>query len=75
MMKVSLLKAVFILEIFQFLFSIFVYVGKQLDQEAKVNLKICGVKNWITKSYNTHIARYLKKLKQSSNGIRSVNKK
>ena len=55
------LKARFVLEVFQFLFGIFVHLGKRLDKKAKVNIKIYDIKNWITNSYNTYIARYLKK--------------
>ena len=39
------LKALFILEIFQFLFSIFGHAGTPLDKIAKVNFKIYAVTN------------------------------
>ena len=58
----------------QFLFWIFVHVGKWLDKKAKVNFKVSDGTNWITNNYNTNIARYLKKQKQSDNEIWSVNK-
>ena len=45
----------------QFCPDFFSYIGKQLDRKAKVNFKIYDVTNWNTKSYNKHIARYLKK--------------
>ena len=50
------------------------YVGKPLNQEAKVNFKIFGVTNWRPNNYNTHIVIYLKKYRQSGIAIRSVNK-
>ena len=56
-----ILKALFVLEIFQYLFWLFGYVGKRLDKKAKVNSKICDVTNWITNNYKKHIARSLKK--------------
>ena len=52
-----ILKARFVLKIFKFFFWVFDHVGKWLDKKAKVNFKIYGVTN----SYNTHIAKYLKK--------------
>ena len=45
------LKALFDLDIFQFLLRIFGHVGKRLDRTAKENLKIYDVTNWITSSY------------------------
>ena len=36
-------------------------VGKRLDKKATVNFKIFDVTNSITDSYNTCIARYIKK--------------
>ena len=54
------LKALFVLEIFQFLFSRFGHEGKQLDKKDKVNFKIHDIRKWITNNYNTDIARYFK---------------
>ena len=39
-----------------------------------VNFKIYDTVNWITNNYNTHIAQYLKKERQSRNEIWSVNR-
>ena len=36
-------------------------LGKGLDKKTKVNFKIYDATNWITKNYDKHIARYLKK--------------
>ena len=41
------LKALFVLEIFKFLFLLVVHVGNLLDKKAKVNFKIYGFTNWI----------------------------
>ena len=54
------LKALFVLEIFQFLFSCFGHEGKQLDKKDTVNFKIHDIRKWITNNYNTDIARYFK---------------
>ena len=56
-----MLKAIFALEIFKFLFCLSDHAGKRLDRKAKVNFEIYDVINWVTDNYNTHIARYLKK--------------
>ena len=65
-------KALFVLKIFKFL-SCFSYVGKWLDRKAKVNnVKICDVANQERKNYNTHIAEYFKKQRQSDNNCQSV---
>ena len=47
-------------KIFKFLSGIFDHVGKQLDKKTKFNFKTYDVTRWITNSYNTHIAQYLK---------------
>ena len=44
-----LLKALFDLKIFTFLFQLFDYVEKQLDKKAMVNFKIYGVTGWPNK--------------------------
>ena len=54
-----ILKALFVLDIFTFLFWLFGYVEKRLDKKAMVNFKIHDVKDWTTNNYNTHIAQYL----------------
>ena len=57
-----ILKALFVLEIFKFLFRTFGYVGKRLDKKAKVNFKIYDdIAKCITSNYDTNIARYPKK--------------
>ena len=53
------LKALFVLDILQFMFLIFSQVGKRPDKKAKMNFKLYDVTKWITNSYNTHIAQYL----------------
>ena len=54
------------------MFQIFDHVRKRLDQKAKVNFKIYDVTSCIINNYNTHIARCLKKQRQSDNEILSV---
>ena len=39
----------------------FGHVGKRLNKEVKVTLKIYNFIYWETNNYNTHIAQYLKK--------------
>ena len=53
-----MLKALFFLEIFTFLYWIFGYIGKRVDK-AMVNFKIYDFTDWITNNYNTHITQYL----------------
>ena len=47
---------------------------KLLYKKVMVNFKIYDIANWITNNYNTHIAQYLKKERQSRNEIWSVNR-
>ena len=54
-------KTAFDLEIFTFLFWLFGYVEKQLDEKAMVNFKVDDDADWITNNYNTHIVQYLRK--------------
>ena len=54
-------KAVFVLKIFTFLSLLFGNVAKRIDKKVKVNFKFYDVTVWLTNSYNTHIAQYLKK--------------
>ena len=56
-----ILKALFVLKIFKFCPDFFGHVGKGFDKKAKVNLKVCDVKTWITSNNNRHIGQYLKK--------------
>ena len=56
-----LLKALFILEIFTFLFCLFGYVEKRLDKKTMVDFKIYDVTDWKTNNDNTHITQYLEK--------------
>ena len=51
-----MLKVLFILEIFTFLYHIFGYVEKRLDKKAMVNFKIYDITNWITNICNIHTA-------------------
>ena len=70
-----ILKTLFVLVIFTFLSYLFGYVLKRLDKKAKVNFNIYYVADWTTNNYNPHIVSYLKKKRQSGNGIWSVSKK
>ena len=54
-----ILKALFILKIFEFLSWHFGHVEKWLDKKDKINFEIYDVTAWLTKNYNTHIAQYL----------------
>ena len=67
-------KAFFILKISTILSWLFGYEGKRIAQKAKVNFIIYDVTDWATSNYNTHIAQYLKKWRQSDNEIWSVNR-
>ena len=64
-------KDLFVLQIFKFLVWVFGHVGKRLDKKAKANFKIHDVMNC---EINTHIARYLKKQRQSEDKIWLVNR-
>ena len=55
------LKALFVLETFQFSFWIFGHVEKRRNKKAKVNFEIYDVTNWTTNNFDTYIARYPKK--------------
>ena len=57
-----------------FCYHFFGLVGKRFDNKAKINFKSYDVAVWETNNYNTHIAKYHKKEKQSDNKIWSVNK-
>ena len=56
-----MLKALFIHDIFIFLFCLFCYAEKQLDEKDKVNFKMYDVTDCTASFYNTHIVQYLKK--------------
>ena len=47
-----ILKALFVLKIFKFCPNFFCHVGKWLDKQAKVNLKVYHVKNRETNNCN-----------------------
>ena len=47
-------EVLFVLEIFTFLYGVFDYVEKRLDEKAEINYSSTNI-------YNTHIAQYLKK--------------
>ena len=59
-----MLKAPFVLEIFNFLSWLFADVGNWLDKKTKVNFEMYGVTDCETNNYSTHIAQYFKKLRQ-----------
>ena len=48
----STLKALFVLKIFKFLYSIFGHVEKWLDKKDKVNFKTCDITTLETNNYN-----------------------
>ena len=52
-------KALFVLEIFTFLFSFFDHVEKRLDKKATDNFKIYDVIEWATNNDDAHIVQYL----------------
>ena len=53
------LKALSVLKIFKFLYLLFGYEEKQLDQKDKVNFKINVFTTWLTNNCNIHIDQYL----------------
>ena len=68
-------KALFVLEIFTFLSSLFgINIEKRLDKKAMVDYKVYDVTYRTTNNCNTHITQYLKKQRQSCNEVWSVNK-
>ena len=69
-----MLKSFFVLEIFIFFCCLFGYVEKRLDKKVKLNSKIYDISDWTANNYNTHIAQYLKKQRQSDNQIWSDNR-
>ena len=68
-----ILKGFFVLKTYNFLFF-FDHIGRRFDKKDKTNFKIYDVTNWITKNFNKHIVKYLKKLRQSGNEVWSVNR-
>ena len=50
-----MLKALFVFEIFAFLSLLFGYVGKRLDEKAKVNFKIYDLSDRATNNFNACI--------------------
>ena len=54
-----MLKALFIIKKFTFLYWFFGYPEKQLDKKAMVTFKVYDVTEWARNTYNTHIAQYL----------------
>ena len=61
-----MLKALFVLEIFTFLFRLFGYVEIGLDKKTKVDIKIYGVTDWTANNYHAYIAQYLKETRQQN---------
>ena len=55
------LKALFVLNIFQFLSRLFGHVEKQLDKKNKVEFKTFDVTTWLASNCVAVIAQYLKK--------------
>ena len=51
------LKALFITEINEFLFSVFSHVRKRLDKKAKVNFKTYDLTKWITNSQSMKLGQ------------------
>ena len=60
---------IMLLKIFEFFYWNFGHVGKRLDQKTKVNFTNYNVTVWQTNNYDTRIAHYLKKYRQSVNEI------
>ena len=58
-----ILKALFVLEIFNLMSLLFSHVENRLDKKVKVNFKIYYVIYWTVNNYNTYIVQYLKKLR------------
>ena len=50
-----MLKALFVFEIFAFLSLLFGYLGKRLDEKAKVNFKIYDLSDRTTNNFNACI--------------------
>ena len=61
-----MLKALFVLEIFTFLFRLFGYVEIGLDKKTKVDIKIYGVTDWTANNYRAYIAQYFKETRQQN---------
>ena len=59
-----ILKILFFLKIFKFLFWLFAHVGKRLDLKDKVIFKLHDSTTWETNNCNIHIAQYIKKQMQ-----------
>ena len=47
---------------------------KPLGYKYKVNFKMYDVITWLTNNYNTYIAQYFTKQRQTNDGIWSVNR-
>ena len=56
-----ILKALFVLKMFKFLYWLLGHVAKRLDKKDKVNFKFHDVTAWLANNRNTHIAQYLEK--------------
>ena len=56
-----ILKALFVVKIFNFCPDFFGHVGKWLDKKTEIIFKIYDVINWKANNYHTLIAPYLKK--------------
>ena len=50
-----MLKALFVLQIFTFLYGLFGYVEKRLDKKAMVSFKVYDVTDWTANDCNIHI--------------------
>ena len=68
------LKALFVLKYLNFCHDFLIMWKKRLDGKDKVNFKSYDVTTWVTNNCNTHIAKYLKKLRQPGNEVWSVNR-
>ena len=51
-----ILKTLFVLEIFKFLFELFGHVEKAAYYKDRVNFKVHDITTWLTNNCNTHIA-------------------
>ena len=68
------LKALFVLKVCKFLFRLFGHVSKCLDLKDMFNFEFYDVRAWLTNYFNTHIAQYLEKYRQSDNEIWSASR-
>ena len=51
------LKALFVLNYFNFFLIFFGHLGKRIDKKTKVNFKTCSVIHWKTNNYQTQVTQ------------------